>query len=173
MKNAVEQLARYEAHHRNRLNKATHFIGIPLIILSILIVMGWTGLRYGEAHVSLAWLLTLAALGYYFRLEAGLAVGMALVLVPMALLAQHIANRPLSTGAPVTAACFVGGWLFQFIGHGVFEKRRPAFMDDFFQLIVGPIFLMSEVYYALGWKRTLKREVKMADAAAQTRAYRV
>ena len=32
-----ELLAKYEAYHKNRLNVATHFIGIPLIVFGLFI----------------------------------------------------------------------------------------------------------------------------------------
>ena len=39
---------------------------------------------------------------------------------------------------------FLVGWAFQFVGHAVYEKRRPAFMDDLASLLIGPLFLVAK-----------------------------
>ena len=39
MKPIEEHMAFYEAYHRHPLNKATHFIGIPLIVFSLLVLL--------------------------------------------------------------------------------------------------------------------------------------
>ena len=52
------------------------------------------------------------------------------------------------------------GWVIQFVGH-VFEGRKPAFVDDIMGLIIGPLFVVAEVGFALG----LRREVLVAMRA--------
>ena len=47
MKTLEQQMAFYAAYHRNRWNKLTHFIGVPTIIFSILIPMGWARVAFG------------------------------------------------------------------------------------------------------------------------------
>ena len=65
----------------------------------------------------------------------------------------------------VFAVFFVGGWIFQFVGH-VFEGRRPALMDNLFQAFIGPMFIMAEALMALGLRRDLARITE--DAAPQS-----
>jgi uncharacterized membrane protein YGL010W len=48
------------------------------------------------------------------------------------------------------AALFVGGWSFQFLGHAVFERRRPAFVDDLSQTLIGPMFVAAKMLVWLG-----------------------
>ena len=45
---------------------------------------------------------------------------------------------------------FVVGWVIQFIGH-YYEGRKPAFVDDLVGLLVGPMFVIAEALFALGW----------------------
>jgi uncharacterized membrane protein YGL010W len=54
------------------------------------------------------------------------------------------------------AVLFVGGWVFQLVGHA-FEGRRPALMDNLFQAFIGPMFMMAEVLMMLGLRRDLAR----------------
>ena len=53
---------------------------------------------------------------------------------------------------------FIVGWIIQAIGH-IFEKRRPAFTDNLMQLLIGPLFLMFEVFSALKLKPELHKAV--------------
>ena len=48
------------------------------------------------------------------------------------------------------AALFVVGWSFQFLGHAVFERRRPAFVDDLSQTLIGPMFVVAKMLVRLG-----------------------
>ena len=54
---------------------------------------------------------------------------------------------------------FVVGWVLQFIGH-YYEGRKPAFVDDIVGLLVGPMFVMAEALFALGWGRELHAEIE-------------
>ena len=45
----------------------------------------------------------------------------------------------------VGLAAFVVGWVFQGIGHAVYEKNKPAFVKNLVHLMVGPVFLINEL----------------------------
>jgi hypothetical protein len=53
------------------------------------------------------------------------------------------AYRPL-WGA--SAVSFVGGWALNFIGHGVFEKKAPAFADDPLSFFAGPVWDFQQIF---------------------------
>ena len=53
---------------------------------------------------------------------------------------------------------FIVGWVFQLIGHQ-YEKAKPAFIDDLNQLLIGPFFLMAEVYFILGLEKDLDAQI--------------
>ncbi len=42
-------------------------------------------------------------------------------------------------GLPLAAALFTVGWTFQFVGHA-FEGKKPSFVDDKRQLVVGALW---------------------------------
>jgi uncharacterized membrane protein YGL010W len=58
----------------------------------------------------------------------------------------------LTIGWIAFALAFVGGWVFQLVGH-VFEGKRPALVDNLFQALIGPMFLMAEIFVWLGLRR--------------------
>jgi uncharacterized membrane protein YGL010W len=72
---------------------------------------------------------------------------------------QQIAELGALQGWIWFAILFVGGWILQLVGH-VFEGRKPALADNLFQIFVAPIFLAAEVFFALGYKPQLHRQVQ-------------
>jgi uncharacterized membrane protein YGL010W len=160
MKTMAEQMAFYAAYHRNARNRATHFIGVPAIAFAILIPMAWVAVSLGGGQVSLAMAFVFAVLAYYLRLDFLIGITAVIIFVPMLILAEWVAGLTLTTGLITFAVSFVGGWILQLIGH-VFERRRPALADNLFQVFVAPLFLIAEVYLALGFKKTLAAEVKI------------
>ena len=161
MKTIEEQMATYAAYHQDARNKATHFIGVPLIVLSLFIPMAW--LRIGD--VSVAMLFAAVVIAYYFMLDVPLALAMLVVFGALAWLGERIAMMGPVAGWSWFAVLFIGGWILQLVGH-VFEGRKPALADNLFQIFVAPIFLAAEVFFALGYKPAL-------HAAVQERAQRM
>ena len=162
MLNLEEQIASYAAYHQDARNKATHFVGVPLITLAILVPLSWIHVEISEFRVTAAMLLAAAVLAYYFVLDVPLALAMLVVFGLLIWLAEHIAALGATQGWIWFAVLFVGGWILQLVGH-VFEGRKPALVDNLFQIFVAPLFLAAEVFFALGYKRQL-------HAAAQQRA---
>jgi uncharacterized membrane protein YGL010W len=156
MKALDEQMAVYAAYHRNPWNRLTHFIGVPAIIFAILIPMAWVDFGGG---VNLARIFVAAVLIYYFVLDALLAAAMAVVVAALLYAAEQAAGTGTWTGWIWFGAFFVGGWIFQLVGH-VFEGRKPALMDNLFQIFVAPIFLVAEIFFALGLKRDVRDKVE-------------
>jgi uncharacterized membrane protein YGL010W len=161
MKSIEEQMATYAAYHQDARNKATHFVGVPVIVLSLFIPLAW--LRIGD--VSVAMLFASVVVAYYFMLDAPLALAMVVVFGVLAWIGQSIAMQGKVIGWSWFAALFIGGWILQLVGH-VYEGRKPALADNLFQIFVAPIFLAAEVFFALGYKPAL-------HAAVQERARRM
>lgn len=176
MKTIAEHMSFYDAYHRNPWNKATHFIGIPSIIYSILVPLSWPSVDVAGFPVTAATVFVVLVLIYYFVLEPALAAAMVGFIVPSLYLAHVTARTGIEASALVAAFFFVWGWIWQIIGHVVFEKRRPALVDNLFQLVIGPIFLVAEVFFLLGFKQALRAQVRalsvpyLPDAAGQTPA---
>ena len=58
-----------------------------------------------------------------------------------------LASIPVSAtliGLPLGAALFSVGWTFQFAGHA-FEGKKPAFVDDKRQLLVGALWCFKKL----------------------------
>jgi uncharacterized membrane protein YGL010W len=128
----------YAAFHGTPGNKACHYIGIPLIVLTLFSLLSQVPLfAVGGFTVTLAEVLLLLATVYYLTLDPGLALMMAIVSAALLALGRFIP-------VPVAAALFVLGWIFQFVGHYVYEKRSPAFYRNLAHLLVGPLWILAK-----------------------------
>jgi uncharacterized membrane protein YGL010W len=154
------QLATYASYHRDARNRATHFIGIPAIVFSILAPLALVRVD----GVSAATLIALLAVMGWVALDRVIGLAMLVMMVPMLLIAERIAGFGSATAWTVFAIFFVGGWAFQLVGH-VWEGRRPALADNLFQAFIGPMFIMAELLMAIGLKRDLKAVIDGAPHA--------
>jgi uncharacterized membrane protein YGL010W len=159
MKNIEEQMSLYAAYHQDARNKATHFIGVPAIILSLFIPLAWIRFEVGGITVTAAIVFAAAVLIYYFVLDVPLAFAMLVVTGALVWVGHQIAALGVVQGWIWFAVLFVGGWILQLVGH-VFEGRKPALADNLFQIFVAPIFLAAEVFFSLGYKPDLHRRVQ-------------
>jgi len=159
MKPLAEHMAFYAAYHRDARNRMTHFIGVPAIAFSILIPMSWASFDISGVGISLAMIFTAAVFVLYFMLDVPLAIAMVLFFVPVLAVAEWVGGMASQTGWWVFGLFFVGGWVFQLVGH-VFEGRKPALLDNLFQILIAPIFLMAEAAFAMGYRGTLHDEVE-------------
>jgi uncharacterized membrane protein YGL010W len=145
----ARQLATYASYHRDARNRATHFIGIPAIVFSVLVPLALVRID----GVSLALMVTILAVVGWIALDRVIGLAMLVMMVPMLLIAEWVAGCGATTAWTVFAIVFVGGWAFQLVGH-VWEGRRPALADNLFQAFIGPMFIMAEVLMALGLNRS-------------------
>ena len=156
MKSAVEQLATYKSVHLNPKNIRTHFFGVPMIIWSAFLMLGTIRFEIAGVELTAAMVLMLFVLAYYYKLHVKLALGLTLFIIPVLITSEMAVH----TAQPFMLAIsiFVIGWIIQFVGHK-YEKAKPAFMDDLNQLLIGPFFLMAELYFILGWEKQLNAEI--------------
>jgi len=153
---ANELMVQYAQYHRDRRNIATHFIGIPLIVLGIGVLLA----RGSVMGVSLAWIVcALSALWYLTRGNFVLGAATALVNAALIALAHPLAAGSVASWLGWGIGAFVAGWIIQFIGH-YYEGRKPAFVDDLVGLLVGPMFVVGEWLFAAGWGRELLAEIE-------------
>lgn len=89
------------------------------------------------------------------------------LLAPLLLGATAYANHLTATYG-MTAngwalGLFITSWVAQFIGHGVFEGRAPALLDNLIQaLFLAPFFVWMEILFYFGYRPGLKGRVDKA-----------
>jgi uncharacterized membrane protein YGL010W len=130
--------ADYAAFHATPGNKACHMVGIPLIVLSLFALLAQVAIAHVSGFtVTAAEALLLAATLYYLKLDATLGVIMFVVSAALIAAGRQIPFWP-------ALGIFTLGWVFQFIGHYLYEKKSPAFVHNATHLLVGPLWILAK-----------------------------
>ncbi|KAJ2234553.1 hypothetical protein IWW45_003326 [Coemansia sp. RSA 485] len=171
------EFVKYGEYHANKLNVAIHMIFVPTILWTILGMSNSLGAQdlynYPQPVVSLLELVpgpkplpniaTLSMAGYvvfYTILEPVAGLLIAPVIYTLLVTAQQfVLVSP--QGMNICVGLFVLSWIAQFAGHGFFERRAPALMDNIVQaLVMAPFFVFLEVLFAFGYRPSLHRELR-------------
>jgi uncharacterized membrane protein YGL010W len=162
MDNATRLLVQYAHYHRDPLNIATHYIGIPLIAFALAALLARLRLDTSGQVISADWVVWALVTAWYLTLgQRALTMSTALILAGLVALAHPLGTAPLNTWLGWSLGSFVVGWVFQFVGH-YWEGRKPAFVDDLRGLLIGPMFVVAELAFALGAFRALHTAINAA-----------
>lgn len=138
MANIETLFAEYAAFHQTPGNKAFHRLGIPMIVLTLIGMLTFVGTNVGGVRVDLAMVLIAASTLFYLTVEWRLAIPMLVVSIGFWFLGRAMPFW-------LNVALFILGWILQFIGHSVYEKKQPAFFRNFVHLLVGPLWILNDV----------------------------
>ena len=154
------QMATYSTYHRDPRNRLTHFFGVPAIIFALMVAMAlWRG-EAGGMVVSFAMVFSAAVFVLWLVMDAGIAVPLIALLLPVLVLAEFIAGSSSAVTAWIVfAVFFAGGWIVQLWGH-YYEGRKPALVDNLFQIFVAPMFLTAELLIIAGFRKSLHQRVE-------------
>lgn len=161
---ARELLIQYAHYHRDRRNIATHFVGIPMIVFAIGVLLARPAMDLatpaGELMLTPALLLWgISTLWYLTRGEFALGAAVSLLNGALIMLAAPLAAHGVTTWLAWGFGLFLLGWVIQFLGH-VYEGRKPAFTDDLIGLLVGPEFVTAEALFSFGLLHGLRDEIE-------------
>ena len=159
MKTLVDHLSMYAAYHRDQRNILTHLVGIPMIVLSIVVLLSRWHTDVAGIPVSVATVLTVLTCLFYIVLDRPLGVLMSLLFAVVHQGGHAIAEWAFAPWLGMGIGLFVVGWAIQFWGH-YFEGKKPAFVDDITGLIIGPLFVVVELVFGLGMRRELRHEIE-------------
>ncbi|TPV61114.1 DUF962 domain-containing protein [Aestuariibacter sp. GS-14] len=167
-----QQLIQYARYHRDHRNILTHFAGIPLIVFAVLTLTSLPQWQIvlpgiGGTVFTPAFVIWVAANLYYLKLNVFLGFAMVLFTAILLLGGQYVAGLSTVIWLSTGIGTFIFGWVLQFIGH-YYEGKKPAFIDDLTGLVIGPLFIMAEWCFALGFAKDLQSRI---DAQAGTVKY--
>lgn len=81
-------------------------------------------------------------------------------------LGMAVVDNFLYSADPKNSTIIAGGiftiaWILQFIGHGKFEGRAPALLDNLMQaLLLAPLFVWLELLFFFGYRKELQQRVE-------------
>ncbi|MCJ8169823.1 Mpo1 family 2-hydroxy fatty acid dioxygenase [Atopomonas sediminilitoris] len=139
MKTLDQWLDEYGESHQDPVNKAFHWVCVPLITFSLLGVL-WA------LHPAVALAFMGFALVFYARLSWRVAAVMGLLSVVAVLILQQ-----MSSVFWPSVVIFVLAWIGQFIGHHV-EGKKPSFFKDMQFLLIGPVWVVAFLFRRAGWR---------------------
>lgn len=153
-------LQQYAEYHRDERNISTHFLGIPMIVFGIGVLLAGASFVVGPLVLTAAWVVwALAATWYLTRGQFALGLATAAGMGLLVLLAHQVSDGPWGQWLAWGLGFFGLGWVLQFIGH-YYEGRKPAFTDDLVGLLVGPMFVTLEALASLGLFKDLAAQVE-------------
>jgi uncharacterized membrane protein YGL010W len=112
---------------------------------------------------NLGTIVTLVYTGLYVLMEpvAGLLVSP--ILIGGIAYCNHLVETYGAVANKWAIAINVVSWILQFVGHGVFEGRAPALLDNLVQaLFLAPFFVWFEILFFFGYRPQLKSRLDTA-----------
>ncbi|KAI1618392.1 hypothetical protein EDD36DRAFT_30674 [Exophiala viscosa] len=166
--NLEKQLRFYGAYHHDPANIAIHLIGVPVILWTTFLLGTNTpplvelpssmAIPYLDLNAGTIFCLCYCAL--YVLLEPVAGTALSALLLAGTAYGKYLTMTHGMTANFWAAAGFVASWIAQFLGHGMFEGRAPALLDNIFQaFFLAPLFVWLEMLFALGYRPELKSRV--------------
>ena len=152
-------LADYGGYHRDPRNRLTHYLGVPAITYAVLIPSALGALTIFGITFSLDRIIVAGFLLFYLILDLRLGIALTVVLTLLAWMAELTTQLGVSACLEIACVVFVLGWALQFFGHHL-EGNRPALLTNLFQIVVAPIYLASELAFAMGLRAGLRAQVE-------------
>jgi len=161
MRTAVDLLSQYAQSHRDRRNIVSHFIGVPMVVFSVGVLLARPEFALPSGTtLTPAWMLfALAAAWYVTRGELVLGLAVSVEIAALVWAGQRVAQGSVASWLVWGLGFFVVGWVIQFVGHW-YEGKKPAFTNDLVGLLVGPMFVSAEGMFMLGWNRPLQQSIE-------------
>jgi len=159
MRTALDLLTQYAEYHRDRRNIVTHFFGVPMIVFAVGVLLARPALPVGAMELTPAWIAFAAAALWYLTRHLTLGLAVSLAVGVLIALGHEVAAYSTAVWLGTGIGVFLVGWVIQFIGH-YYEGRKPAFVDDIVGLLVGPMFVVAEAMFAMGWNREMLQEIE-------------
>ncbi|KAI1065843.1 hypothetical protein LB507_000496 [Fusarium sp. FIESC RH6] len=170
----------YGAYHHNSVNIAIHMVCVPLILISGFSLvrlptslLGHTSATYSGTLIHTPEWLTvpylelnlgiIAASLYsllYLLLEPFAGFLLAIFCMGGAAFVNYLRQQNPDSTFQGALAVHIVCWIFQFIGHGKYEGRAPALLDNLIQAVfLAPMFVWLEILFKFGYRPELRARV--------------
>jgi uncharacterized membrane protein YGL010W len=156
-------MAAYGAYHRDPRNRLTHYFGVPAIIYAVLIALALRSYSILGVHIGLDVMVAALLVLAYLLLDVRFGLTVALLLALLIWAAEATARIGTFAALTVAVVVFIAGWVLQLLGHH-FEGNRPALLDNLLQVFVAPIYVVTELGFALGLRAELRSQIESIQA---------
>lgn len=151
MKTLEQWFDEYAISHQNPKNKAIHYICVPAIFFSIVGLIMSIPSQYISNLIKMnqpiienwAVVVLLLVLLFYIRLSIAMAVKIAFFSIICLVLNYYIGQF---VSLWLFSCCvFIVAWIVQFYGHKI-EGKKPSFLKDFQFLMIGPAWVLENIF---------------------------
>jgi 2-hydroxy fatty acid dioxygenase len=172
----VSALVSYGEYHHHPVNQLIHLVCVPALLFTLLVALAYLPApplplplpsAALAASSSFFWPLvaTLLYIAYYtLALDCFAGACWSLVIGAPLCLGACVFYEALGPARAWRWAAVVhaASWALQIgPGHALFERRRPALVDSFWQAIAtAPLFVFVEAMFAAGWNAPLRAKVE-------------
>jgi len=168
--NLEKQLLFYGAYHHNPVNVGIHITCVPLILMTSLAMAtnspdvplpSWLSIPNLPLNLGTASAFLYATL--YVLMEPVAGGLLAPLIMAGTAAGYYLIDTYGATANYIALGTFTCAWIAQFIGHGKFEGRAPALLDNLVQaLFLAPFFVWFEVLFFFGYRPELKKRMNNA-----------
>ncbi|KAG8626735.1 hypothetical protein KVT40_005680 [Elsinoe batatas] len=170
--NLEKQLQFYGSYHHNPINVAIHITCVPMILMTAFLfgtntpsipIPEWLSVPNLPPNLGTIACVIYASL--YLLMEPVAGAMLAPLLIGGTAAANYLTTNYGATANNWAIALHVFSWIAQFVGHGVFEGRAPALLDNLVQaFFLAPFFVWLEILFSLGYRPELKSRLDTAVA---------
>lgn len=169
--NLEKQLRFYGAYHHNPVNIAIHITCVPILLWTFFLLCTNSprlvplpdDLILEALPPNAGTLLCLLYSTLYILLEPVAGAILAPILIASTAFANHLTSTYGATANYSAFGIHVVSWIAQFVGHGVFEGRAPALLDNLVQAVfLAPLFVWLEVLFSMGYRPVLRSRLEKA-----------
>jgi uncharacterized membrane protein YGL010W len=135
----------YAHSHATPVNKALHFLGIPVLMIALLGLIAKVGYDRNAMPLlqpNLAWPILLFASAWYLRIDRRIGLLSALALIPCYALGCYLSLS-------ILLALLALGIVLHLVGHYGFEGKPPALLSNPIAILEAPPWLLATW---AGWK---------------------
>ena len=144
----------YGIYHFDTINVSIHLICIPILTFTLIRMLDYFSMQYlkigiplGLIFISLVSVLYLYVDPFSGFITSGIYFSLELLLMNN--------QSPIFGYGQIDFIIYVHilSWIAQFIGHGLFEGRKPALMDNIFLTLNAPVFVTLEILEKFNYRR--------------------
>lgn len=163
------QYSFYRHYHSNTANRRIHYVCVPILMVTGLAILSSFQFSYSTLNLAYPVVAFYAVYGFLLNVQLGITFLPVIFLCYMGSVALTNAFGPANVKAPALVI-HIFGWVVQFAGHFIFEKKSPALYQSFVQAVTAsPVVLWMDIVFSFGYMPDLKARINRAHIVAKAR----
>jgi uncharacterized membrane protein YGL010W len=158
----------YGRYHRNLVNVLIHVACIPVIALTFFLMFDHLSYKILNLSFNLFYVIFAIWIPIYIYTDflTGLITSIQYPLL-YHLIKPYMYSFAIFGLSPAQSIVLIHvvSWILQFIGHGKYEKRKPALMDNVLLMFNAPVFVVIEILILFDYRKAeIEETYKYIDA---------